>query len=141
MPYNGWGKGASVELRRALTELFAGMAGEVDAVVVEGPRDRAALRALGYSGPVLLASGNGMNWANFVDSIEERYRTVALLTDFDGEGRALAARLRGRLERSGVRVAPEWRNRLRELLDGTGCRTVEGLKRLAEKSRAFARYA
>ncbi len=121
------------ELGRSLSELFEEMAGEVDAVVVEGPRDRAALRALGYAGPVLLASGSRMGRADFVDAVAGRCRTVVLLTDFDREGRALAARLRGRLEKSGVRVAPEWRNRLRESLDGTGCRTVEGLKRLAEE--------
>lgn len=121
------------ELRQALAGMVREMAGEVDAVVVEGPRDREALRALGYSGPVLLASGSGQGRADFVDSIGERYRTVALLTDFDGEGRAMAARLRGRLERSGVRVAPEWRVKLRSLMEGTGCRTVEGLARWADE--------
>lgn len=120
------------ELRRALADLVREMAAEVDAVVVEGPRDREALRVLGFSGPVLLASGSGMGRANFVDSITERYRTVALLTDFDGEGRALVARLRRRFEKSGVKVAPEWRNRLGELLRGTGRKTVEELAKLAE---------
>lgn len=115
------------EFRRELENFVREMAEEVDAVVVEGPRDRAALRALGYSGPVLLASGSGRNRADFVDSISERHRTVALLTDFDGAGRALAARLRSRLERSGIKVAPEWRSRLRGLLEVTGGRTVEGL--------------
>jgi 5S rRNA maturation endonuclease (ribonuclease M5) len=119
------------EFRRELETLVREMAEEVDAVVVEGTRDRAALRALGYSGPVLLASGNGMGRADFIDSVAERHRTVALLTDFDAEGRALAARLRSRFERSGVKVAPEWRNRLRGLLEETGCRTVEGLAKWA----------
>ncbi|MEM3085515.1 MAG: toprim domain-containing protein [Halobacteria archaeon] len=121
------------EFQQEIKALFCEMAAEVDAVVVEGHRDREALRTLGYDGPVLLASGNGCNRADFVESIAERHRTVALLTDFDREGRALAARLRGRLERSGVKVAAEWRNRLRDLLDGTGCRAVEGLKGLAEE--------
>lgn len=116
-----------VELRQDLETFVREMTEEVDAVVVEGPRDRAALRTFGYSGPILLASGNGQNRADFIDSIGERYRRVALLTDFDDEGRALEARLRSRLERSGVKIAPEWRNRLRGLLDGTGCRAVEGL--------------
>lgn len=120
------------ELRRALADLVREMAAEVDAVVVEGLRDREALRGLGFSGPILLASGNGRNRADFIDSIGERHRIVALLTDFDREGRALAARLRGRLERSGVRVAPEWRSRLGELLRGTGRKTVEELAKLAE---------
>lgn len=121
------------QIRESLQTLVREMAEEVNVVVVEGPRDRAALRALGFRGPVVLASGEGRSRADLVESLVEEHRVVALLTDFDAEGRALSARLRSRLERAGVKVAAEWRMRMREVLRETGCRTVEGLMRFAEE--------
>lgn len=61
-------------------------------IIVEGPRDRDALRALGVEGTILCVKGSPEGLPDFLETLRPS-REVMVLTDFDGEGRALAYRL------------------------------------------------
>jgi len=65
-------------------------------VVVEGKRDSAALKKLGYSGKIIeFHSFNGL--VKFVDSVA-KYKNIILLLDGDRKGRYLTKRIIGLLE-------------------------------------------
>lgn len=109
------------ELRR----LVKRMQQDVDAVVVEGPRDREALRSAGFEKPVrLCVTADGL--VAFARSISED--RVAILTDFDTEGKKLNGRLRDLL--AGKRVCTIWRKEFGKLLTERGRRDIESLNNL-----------
>ncbi len=66
-------------------------------VVVEGKRDVAALRGLGFSGNILQFYKTG-GFANFADVVA-RYKSVIILFDRDKKGRYLTGRVIRLLER------------------------------------------
>lgn len=94
-------------------------------VVVEGERDRRALRRLGVLGPIVLVH-RGRTIAETAQALEATPRRVIVLTDWDTEGGHLAQRLK--LFLGGGRSAPdlEYRRRLAHLLRGELAH-VEGL--------------
>ena len=59
-------------------------------VVVEGKRDKVALRSLGFRGKILMLCHRG-GMKNLVENTE-LYRKMVLLLDLDREGRALTGR-------------------------------------------------
>ncbi len=67
------------------------------AVVVEGKRDSAALKIIGYSGTVLEFHRFG-GLRKFVDSVSE-YKSLIILLDGDRKGRYLTAKIVHQLER------------------------------------------
>jgi len=104
-------------------------------VVVEGERDRRALRRLGLRGPIVLVH-RGRTLAETAHDLASHARRVIILTDWDTEGGHLAQRLREFLGvgRSGPDL--EHRRRLAHVLRGELAH-VEGLygwaARTAEK--------
>lgn len=80
----------------------------VDAIVVEGVHDREALEALGVTKEIATYSA-GFSYAGFVDYLMNRYRRIAILTDYDRAGKRLNRRLTGSLERAGVKVENQYR--------------------------------
>jgi len=98
----------------------------VDAIVVEGVHDREALEALGVTKEIATYSA-GFSYAGFVDYLMNRYRRITILTDYDRAGKRLNRRLTASLERAGVKVENQYRERigrilcLRGIRDG-GCR-------------------
>jgi len=86
-------------------------------VIVEGKKDAAALRKLGFSKIVSL---NGPLF-KVVEGIEAD--EVVVLTDLDAEGRSLFSKLSKDLCTRGVRID----TRLREVLFKTELRQIEGL--------------
>ncbi len=85
------------------------------AVLVEGKRDRVAMVALGYKGPVItkgsLHSQKGIATLRSV-------RLAIILTDFDGEGRRLAARYAEFFALRGIDVSLTQRRRLLKAANG-----------------------
>jgi len=104
-------------------------------VVVEGERDRRAIRRLGWDGPVVVVH-RGRTLSATAQALADAYRRVVLLTDWDPEGGSLARRLREFLEAEKVDLDVEYRRRLARVLRGEVVH-VEGLygwaRRAAEK--------
>jgi 5S rRNA maturation endonuclease (ribonuclease M5) len=84
---------------------------EGGAVLVEGKRDVAALKGLGYSGPILSVSSLTPREA-LRQKLGAGVRRVVILTDLDAEGRRLASRCIKLLAREGVRSSLAQRRRL-----------------------------
>lgn len=59
-------------------------------ILVEGKRDRDALRSLGFSGEIILLN-QGHSILFVVREISERHSRVIVLTDWDSKGNRLAA--------------------------------------------------
>jgi 5S rRNA maturation endonuclease (ribonuclease M5) len=85
------------------------------AILVEGKRDRAAMVGLGYKGPVItramLHSQKGI-------AALRKVRLAIILTDFDGEGRRLAARYAEFFAMRGIDVSLTQRRRLLKAANG-----------------------
>jgi len=94
-------------------------------VVVEGERDRRALRRLGVKGAIVLVH-RGRTISETANVLSSTARHVIILTDWDTEGGHLAQRLREFL--GGGRPGPdlEYRRRLARILRGELVH-VEGL--------------
>ncbi|MGD0250062.1 MAG: toprim domain-containing protein [Thermoplasmata archaeon] len=104
-------------------------------VVVEGERDRRALRRLGLEGPIALVH-RGLSLSATAHRLLVQGRRVIVLTDWDREGGQLARRLREFLDAEQVPLDLEYRRRLARVLRGELAQ-VEGLygwaRRLAER--------
>jgi len=55
------------------------------AIVVEGQRDRDALRRMGISGSILCVQSSRMNAVSFAEELDNM-KEVIILTDFDRQG-------------------------------------------------------
>ena len=104
-------------------------------VVVEGERDRRALRRLGLEGAVALVH-RGATLSATAQRLVLEGRPVIVLTDWDGEGGQLARRLKEFLEAERVPLDLDFRRRFARVLRGELVH-VEGLygwaRRLAER--------
>jgi 5S rRNA maturation endonuclease (ribonuclease M5) len=97
------------------------------AVLVEGKRDAAALRSLGYTGVLTTVSSvSRLGTEAFAPA-----RKVVILTDLDREGRVLAARYIKLLSHEGFRTSLAERGRLRVASRGA-FRHIENLSRFSE---------
>lgn len=115
------------ELERLRTDSEA----EGAVVVVEGARDRAALRRLGLRAPIVLLHA-GRSTSALVHELDRRANRVIVLTDWDRAGGLLAARLREHLRAGQLDCDLECRRRLARLLHGELVH-VEGLYRWARR--------
>ncbi len=109
------------------------LAAEGGAVLVEGKRDAAALKALGYSGPIFSVSILTSNQAAR-EKLREDVRLMVILTDMDAEGRRLASRYVKFLTHEGVKPSLAQRKRLTAASGGI-FRHVENLSRFAPESK------
>ncbi len=107
-------------------------------VVVEGERDRTALRRLGVTGAIVLVH-RGSSLAGTAQELVGHHRRVIVLTDWDREGGEIARRLRGFLEPERLTLDLDYRRRLARILRGELVH-VEGLhgwaRRIAETQGA-----
>jgi len=94
-------------------------------IVVEGERDRTAIRRLGWTGPVVVVH-RGRPISATAHGLVASQGKVIVLTDWDTEGGHLARRLRDFLEAESVRLDLDYRRRLARLLRGE-LTHVEGL--------------
>jgi len=106
-------------------------------VLVEGARDRRALRRLGLDGPIVVLH-RGRSLAGTAAHLVDGQRRVIVLTDWDTEGGHFVQRLKEFLAADRVELDLEYRRRLARILRGELVH-VEGLhgwaRRLAEKKR------
>jgi len=122
-----------------LTRLLGELETLVDVVIVEGPRDLEALRQLGFRGVISLFSQVGVPDADFIDAISRAHGSVAILTDFDEEGRKIDLALSEGFERRGVRVEKGLRRELGRIMAATGVYAIESLDNVQELSEAEER--
>lgn len=119
---------AGMELATAIEDVVTAMDRDVDAVIVEGKRDETALRRAGFTGDVYTCStADGLihlarELPHDVD--------VAILTDFDQEGRSMHGRLRDAIP--GRNVQGVWRKKLQRLLTADGRRDIEALNNVLD---------
>ena len=106
------------EIRELLDEMDAG----IDTIVVEGPRDTAALRGGGVTSPIAECA-RCQNLHRFTDRLDDDQ--IAILTDFDEHGRHLNGRLRELLPDR--HVESRWRRDLGLLLTQRGRYDIESL--------------
>jgi 5S rRNA maturation endonuclease (ribonuclease M5) len=95
------------------------------AVLVEGRRDAAALKALGVEGTVEVLN-RGSPLLAVCDELAAHHHLITVLTDWDPKGEELARALCAGLRRAGVEVDGETRKKLRRLTRGS-IRAVEEL--------------
>ena len=85
------------------------------AVLVEGDRDIAALKALDVPGPLVKVNA-GESLLNLCERIASRFDGFVILTDWDAKGSELAGKLRTYLGSTGCDVDVSVRNRLGALV-------------------------
>lgn len=117
-----------------LTRLLGELETLVDVVIVEGPRDLEALRLLGFRGEVSLFSQVGVPDADFMDTASREYGSVAILTDFDEEGRKIDLALTEGFERRGLRVEKELRYEMGRIMAALRVYAIESLDNVQEQS-------
>lgn len=100
-------------------------------VVIEGRKDREALRALGVGGN-LVGIHEGTTVFRLCETLAERHKEVLILTDWDRRGGQLARLLREGLAANDVRTNTEIRARLAGLCKKE-VKDVEGLGRLVAR--------
>jgi 5S rRNA maturation endonuclease (ribonuclease M5) len=124
------------EFLRLWQRLRAESAESGTVLVVEGHRDRTALRRLGVEGPIVTVH-RGRPLAGTAHDLVGRARRVIVLTDWDSEGGNLARRLREFLEADRPSLDLEFRRRLAIVVRGEIVH-VEGLygwaRRLADRA-------
>jgi len=84
------------------------------AIIVEGKRDRRALRELGINGPVRLGTQKAL--LELCEEVAEEYDKVIVLTDWDGKGDKLARLMAEFLNNAGVAVNIDLRKRIKALV-------------------------
>ena len=122
-----------------LTRLLGELETLVDVVIVEGPRDLEALRLLGFRGEVSLFSQVGVPDADFMDTASREYGSVAILTDFDEEGRKIDLALSEGFERRGLRVEKGLRREMGRIMAAIKVYAIESLDNVQEQSEAEER--
>tara|TARA_B100001175_G_scaffold311843_1_gene316888 strand:+ start:34 stop:498 length:465 start_codon:yes stop_codon:yes gene_type:complete len=107
------------------------------AIIIEGPRDKIALKRLGFTGPLEVVNrGWGMDrlvaylYETYGTRTNEGKATMTLLMDWDRTGGRLQSNLRRRLESFDVQIDEELRRVLMKTLKPE-TRVVESLGGLA----------
>lgn len=122
-----------------LTRLLGELETLVSVVIVEGPRDQEALRQFGFKGVISLFSQVGVPDADFIDTISGDHESVAILTDFDEEGRKIDLALSEGFERRGVRVEKGLRREMGRIMAALCVYAIESLDNVQEHSEAEER--
>ncbi len=115
-----------------LSEVFHKLAvkSEDAVVLVEGRKDRSALRRLGVRGPIVCMQPAGHSLVDFLDRLPDR--EVVLLVDFDEYGAALARKITQYLEEKRVKVNGAFWRKIRGLVR-RDVKDIEGLPSYLEK--------
>ncbi len=100
-------------------------------VIVEGKKDREALRRLGVQGTLVSVHG-GTTVFRLCEALAEEHDHVIILTDWDRRGGQLSRLLREGLAANDVRANTDIRARLARLCKKE-VKDVEGLRRLVAR--------
>jgi 5S rRNA maturation endonuclease (ribonuclease M5) len=106
------------------------------AIIVEGMRDERALRSLGVSGPVIMASRRPA--LELAEDAARKYREIIVLTDWDLKGDEMAQKIEQHLRCTGAHVDLEIRSRLKKLVRKE-IKDVESLSLYVERMRELNR--
>lgn len=115
------------ELERVIQE----MDDFVDAIIVEGIRDKEALEALGITKEIVMCSSKPDT--EFVDYLSSRHKKVTILTDYDRAGKEFNKKLSTRLEHAGIKVENQYRGRIGRILGLRGMRDIESVNSLKKR--------
>ncbi len=118
----------SRSLQQDVHELVMEMDRDVDAAIVEGKHDVAALEAAGFTGDIYTVSDATEGVTALGKRVVREADSIAILTDFDPEGRDLNRRLQEVIPESRNRKI--WRKKLGTMLTATGRRDIESLNNL-----------
>ncbi len=88
-------------------------ANEKNPIIVEGKKDKEALRKLGISGEIYTIQSLGSLTA-VIDNISN-HGEVIVLTDLDRKGTSIYKKVKKRLESRGIKVVYRYRRDLREI--------------------------
>jgi|SRR3989339_795832 len=94
-------------------------------VIVEGKKDKSALKSFGIENVMVLKKA----LHEVIEEAAESNKEIILLTDLDKEGKQLYGRLNSGLQKYGVRVNNKFRD---FLMKNTKLRQIEGLRRYAD---------
>jgi 5S rRNA maturation endonuclease (ribonuclease M5) len=100
------------------------------AVLVEGKKDRSALRSLGVPGNIVCMKHSGHILFDVLDQIPDR--EIVLLVDFDEYGASLARKITRYLEEKRVKVNSVFWRKIRGLVR-RDVKDIEGLPSYLEK--------
>jgi len=117
-----------LEKYRRIQNAILDIGSEVDVAIVDGADDKKTLKHLGFDGPVFTRSEH--TYLELVDKIAKRYKTVAVLTDFDEEGKFADERLAKLLLEKKLKVCRSCRETLGALLKEESIATIEGIYQL-----------
>lgn len=106
------------------------------AIIVEGMRDERALRSLGISGPVIMASRRPA--LELAEDTARKYKEIIILTDWDLKGEEMAQKIEQHLRCTGAHVDLEIRSKLKKLVKKE-IKDVESLSLYAERMRELNR--
>ena len=87
---------------------------EGNVIIVEGQRDRRALRELGITGPIEL--GTKKSLLLFCEELARTYRNAIILTDWDRTGNRLAELMEQYLMAVSVKVNTDIREKIQNLV-------------------------
>lgn len=116
-----------MKLIEEMKELLSEISGLVEVVLVEGPRDVASLKRLGYTGNIVTCVAINVNDYDLMTEVSKKYRRILILTDFDQEGLMLNRRFTEMLEHEGVLVEEALRRMVGRLTVALGIYAIESL--------------
>lgn len=117
-------------LARDVRALIVEMEAAVDAVIVEGGHDREALERAGFSKPIYTCSETD-GFVGFAKDVARQHDRIAILTDFDAEGKELNKELQEYIP--GRKNERRWRKELGKLLTEHGRRDIESINNLLSR--------
>ncbi|MDY6761966.1 MAG: hypothetical protein SVY41_02875 [Candidatus Nanohaloarchaea archaeon] len=120
-----------MRLRAAVEQLVGRMDRDVEAAVVEGGRDRAALEKAEFTGTIYTCSENSNGVVALARRVAQENTAVAVLTDFDPAGKELHGKLRESIPARHVHGI--WRQKLAELLTVNGHRDIESINNIIDR--------
>lgn len=103
-----------LEQLEALIQELRQQSDEGAAIIVEGKRDRRALRELGINGPVILGTQKAL--LELCEEVAREYSKVIVLTDWDEKGDKLARLMPEFLNNAGASVNTDLRQRIKSLV-------------------------
>ncbi|MHC1635675.1 MAG: toprim domain-containing protein [Candidatus Methanospirareceae archaeon] len=107
----------------------------IDAIIVEGLRDKEAMREIGFSKEIITCSGSGFSNPELIEYVRSRYinKRITILTDYDRNGRMFNKELERRLEKEGVKVEKVYRKKIGRILRERGVKCIEAVSALKKR--------
>jgi 5S rRNA maturation endonuclease (ribonuclease M5) len=119
------------ELWEGLKKVVEKMNMEADLIIVEGQKDRDALKALGFKGRILVYTK--LEW---LDAAIRGCKTAVVLTDFDKAGKKICNEIVDYLL-GHIKINKGLRREFGKLLTASGRRNIESINRLVKEFKVL----